>query len=119
MITHQRAEYLRKALASLLQHRRPGSHPIIASQDGDDGPVRALLQQHEAAGDLQVLRFAPQKRLGQVKRHQKGIKRAPLVPRFLPTGYQRLCAHYAWALTQVFGKGYDGGHHPRRGSRGL
>lgn len=39
--------------------------------------------------------------------HRAGYASGSLAPRFLPTGYQRLCAHYAWALSQVFAVGYE------------
>jgi hypothetical protein len=36
MITHQRAEYLKRALGSLFRYRtKPQTYPIIASQDFD------------------------------------------------------------------------------------
>eukprot|EP00438_Fugacium_kawagutii_P018272 Skav222983 [mRNA] locus=scaffold1827:130196:134485:+ [translate_table: standard] len=42
--------------------------------DGDDADVKDVLQKHEAKGELT----------------------------FLPSGYKRLTAHYAWAFAQVF-----------------
>lgn len=83
MITHQRAEYLKRALGSLFRYRtKPQTYPIIASQDGEDAEVKAVLQKYQAMGALQFLHFTPKA--------------------FLPTGYKRLSAHYGWALGQVF-----------------
>eukprot|EP00434_Breviolum_minutum_P041988 symbB.v1.2.037358.t1/scaffold5495.1/size26502/3 len=83
MITHKRAEYLKRSLTSLFRHRtRPETYPIIASQDGDDAAVKAVLERYQANGQLKFLQFAPKT--------------------FLPSGYKRLSAHYAWALAQIF-----------------
>ncbi|CAJ1398974.1 unnamed protein product [Effrenium voratum] len=84
MITHKRAAYLQRALASLFRYRpSQEQYPIIASQDGDDASVRSLLQKYLTSGELaRHLRFSPKK--------------------FLPSGYERLCSHYAWAFSQLF-----------------
>ncbi|CAK9073014.1 unnamed protein product [Durusdinium trenchii] len=83
LITHQRAGYLQRALQSIFEHRvRPETNPVIASQDGDNADVRSVLQKYEATGQLKFLQFSPKT--------------------FMPTGYQRLCAHYGWAFSQIF-----------------
>lgn len=84
LVTHARAEYLQRALASILKHRdRPASFPIFASQDGDDAGVERVLQAHLADGNIvRHLRFRPLKTLR--------------------TGYERLCEHYKWAFSQLF-----------------
>ncbi|OLP93151.1 Alpha-1,3-mannosyl-glycoprotein 2-beta-N-acetylglucosaminyltransferase [Symbiodinium microadriaticum] len=84
MITHKRANYLQRALASIFQQRSdPARFPVIASQDGDDAEVLKTLEEFLRSGRL--------------------FKRLQFQPKtFLPTGYERLSHHYGWALGQVF-----------------
>eukprot|EP00913_Durusdinium_trenchii_P016661 g15660.t1 len=54
----------------------------LSLEDGDNADVRSVLQKYEATGQLKFLQFSPKT--------------------FMPTGYQRLCAHYGWAFSQIF-----------------
>eukprot|EP00927_Polykrikos_kofoidii_P077259 TRINITY_DN74218_c0_g1_i1.p1 TRINITY_DN74218_c0_g1~~TRINITY_DN74218_c0_g1_i1.p1 ORF type:complete len:981 (+),score=106.05 TRINITY_DN74218_c0_g1_i1:74-3016(+) len=88
IITHARAHYLRRALDSVFKHRKLSKDysdyfPVTASQDGGNIAVANLLKEALAVGNIsRHLRFQPKLNL--------------------KTGYQRLCAHYAWAFTQMF-----------------
>lgn len=83
-VTHARAQYLRRALEAALKHRpHPEVFPLIATQDGTDAAVSNLVED--------------QIRRGHVLKHL--TFQAPPTAK---TGYQRLCAHYRWALDQLF-----------------
>jgi len=94
VIAYARPQYLRRALDSVLRHRpSAGAFPLLASQDGDHQEVAQLLQEHLRRGDLaRHLRFTPPPELVQSSR----LRKAP------GKGYQRLAAHYRWALDQMF-----------------
>lgn len=80
-VTHVRAQYLRRALEVALRFRpHPEVFPLIASQDGTDQKVAQLIKDHMEHGLVwKHLVFSSN----------------------LKTGYQRLCAHYRWALDQI------------------
>ena len=109
-------------------------------QDGDDAAVKAVLERYQANGQLKFLQFAPKTLLCHAiifKMHgwrldvecklrlkmfwaccwdlshlRKLIGGNGRVWRFLPSGYKRLSAHYAWALAQIFDvSGHAAGRH--------
>eukprot|EP00928_Gymnodinium_smaydae_P064443 TRINITY_DN47771_c0_g1_i1.p1 TRINITY_DN47771_c0_g1~~TRINITY_DN47771_c0_g1_i1.p1 ORF type:complete len:638 (-),score=60.79 TRINITY_DN47771_c0_g1_i1:339-2252(-) len=91
IIAHARPDYLRRVLASVFQHRvQVDKFPVFASQDGNHAEVESILQEALRLGNLkQHLRFRPPEQL----------LRGPYTPR---KGYERLAAHYRWALDQMF-----------------
>lgn len=93
IITHARAEYLTRALESVFQARpNTATFPVTASQDGDDKGVDEVCKKYLKSGKLQdhIRYTAPSE-----------LKNAPKGKQAMRKSYQKLAAHYKWALDQM------------------
>ena len=108
LVTHSRADYLRRSLTSILSHHPGGTEfPIVISQDMQDA-------EYENVTSV-VHEFAESARLkGQVLIHSQHAKcyeyendnsSSPFINLKV---YQRITRHYYYALERIFRAGLDG-----------